>query len=135
MHKIFARRIFFSSSNLLQGLDTEMAAFDFFLLLHCRCVHSGCIQTFTSTSRHCHFHHHRPLGHSFRLLIAHCSLSVTYFYFSCCPLPFRVVYFAFPSPSSASYSFSCPAIGLSLVHFSFSSKVDFSTSKESQVEP
>lgn len=61
---------------------------------------SGCIQTFTFASSCCCFHHRRPLGHSFRLLITRRGLSLVYFCFSHRPLPFRVVYFQLPSSAS-----------------------------------
>ena len=64
------------------------------------------LDAFTSASRHCHFHRRRPLGHSFRVLVARRSLSFNHFYW--------VVYFTFLSPSlslfvvppSSSYSFT-----------------------------
>ena len=88
----FVRRIFFSSTHLLQSLATEMAAFVSLQLL---CRRRLCFWMHSDVhfcGRYCC---HQSLCHSFRLLVTCRDLSFAHFYFSRYPLPFRVVYFAF----------------------------------------
>ena len=49
---------------LIARLSTETAAFLLFGFFVASLFVSGCIQTFTSASRRCHFHCHQPLRHS-----------------------------------------------------------------------
>ena len=94
---------------------------------------SGYIQTFTSASCPCSFHHFRL----FMLASRHCrSLSFTHFGFSCRPWPFRVVYFG----SSVVCSGFLSPLTRSLLKFSrhrpltcspdFIAKVGFSLSQD-----
>ena len=106
---------------------------------------SGFIQTFTSASRRCQFHRHRPLSHSFMLFVTHLGLSFAHFCFSRYYFSFSVIYFTFPSlfwllscflvPSLASFSFTSASRRRRwLLTRSFQllvAKVDFSSSQES----
>ena len=83
---------------LIAWLSTETAAFVSFQLLRRHRVVSGCIKTFTSASRRCHFHHHQPLHHSLSPVTAFHSLTSAFPTVAC----HSCVYFAFLSPLSAS---------------------------------
>ena len=102
--------IFFYYFHLLQGLATAMTAFISFQLLRCQHVcfwmHLDihfCFSLLSVSSL-------STSQSSFRLLVAHSSLSFANFCIFCRPLPFRVVYFAFSSQSSASQSFHVPSL-------------------------
>ena len=86
----FARRIFFCSTHLLQGLALKQQFLFLFGFFISSVFVSGCIQTLTSASCRCRFHRclpSRPFIHALLLLS---------------PSPCNsVVYFAFLSPLSA----------------------------------
>ena len=73
----FARRIFFCSTHLLQGLALKQQLLFLFGLFVTSMFVSGCIQTFTSASRRCHF-----------TVVSRRGLSFTHFYFFRHHLPF-----------------------------------------------
>ena len=88
------RRIFFCSTHLLQGLALKQQLLFFFGFFFASVFVSGCIQTFTSACRRCHFHCRQPLRRSLLSVVAFHSLTSA-FCLSRCSLAIQ----SFTSPS------------------------------------